>query len=332
MTEDILGNDMQKSIPRTRLSLSRVGVTGLKRVLRLKGPSGHESLFFAEMNLYAFLDASQSGVHMSRFIENIEDIASEIAMSPSPDFETLTDRMALSIAKTQGAARAEAGIRAQYPMTRHTPASGKAVENLYTFIGVSVSDGVSSRRATGVEVNGFTVCPCAREMVAERARSALLGAGYSDAQAAEILSIMPVASHNQRGLGTLLIGSESRISADKLVRIAEDSMSSGIYGLLKRPDELNVVWGGHMRPRFVEDVVREMINGVAEHMPGIEDGAFVLARQENFESIHVHNAYAERCGLLGDMRRELHGESVASSAPMSLDSWLDANLIGRNSG
>jgi MptA/FolE2 family GTP cyclohydrolase len=323
MAKDILGNDMQKSAPRTRLSLSRVGVTGLKRVLRLRDESGRETLFFAEMNLYAFLDASRSGVHMSRFIENIEDIASEIALSPSPDFETLTDRMALSIAKTQGAARAEARIKAQYPMTRHAPASGKAVENLYTFIGLSVSDGASTRRATGVEVNGFTVCPCAREMVTERARAALLDAGYSETQAGEILSLMPMASHNQRGLGTLLIGSENRVRADKLVDITENAMSSGIYALLKRPDELNVVWEGHMKPRFVEDVVREMISGVAERMTGLEDGAFVLARQENFESIHAHNAYAERCGLLGEIKRELRGERVASSAPMSLDSWLE---------
>ncbi|MDR1516152.1 MAG: GTP cyclohydrolase MptA [Synergistaceae bacterium] len=319
---DVLGNDIQKSAPKTRLSLSRVGVTGLKRILRLKDSSGRETLFFAEMNLYAFLDGSQSGVHMSRFIENIEDIASEIARSPSPDFETLTDMMAVSIAKTQGAVRAEARVRAQYPMTKRTPASAKTVENLYTFIGVSVSDGASTRRASGVEVNGFTVCPCAKEMVAERAKAALCDAGYSETQAGEILSLIPLASHNQRGEGTLLIGAQNRVRVEKLVDIVEDAMSSGIYGLMKRPDELNVVWNGHMKPRFVEDVVREMINGVALRIPDLGDDTFIMARQENFESIHVHNASAERCGLLGEMRRELRGELPASPTPMSLDSWL----------
>ncbi|MDR1944005.1 MAG: GTP cyclohydrolase, FolE2/MptA family, partial [Synergistaceae bacterium] len=75
MTEDMLGSDIQKSAPRARLSLSRVGVTGLRRVLRLRDECGRETLFFAEMELYAHLDAQRSGVHMSRFIENIEDAA-----------------------------------------------------------------------------------------------------------------------------------------------------------------------------------------------------------------------------------------------------------------
>jgi MptA/FolE2 family GTP cyclohydrolase len=263
---------------------------------------------------------------MSRFIENIEDAASAITLAPSPDFETLTDRMALAIARTQGAARAEARVRAQYPMTKLTPASNKQAENLCTFIGVSVSDGESTRRVAGVEVNGFTVCPCAREMVTERARGVLREAGYSERQSEEILSILPVASHNQRGLGTLLIGSKAPVRVERLVDIVEDSMSSGIYELLKRPDELDVVWEGHMKPRFVEDVVREMISGVAERFTELEDDAFILARQENFESIHVHNACAERCGLLGGMRRELRGEP-ASGVPMSLDIWLDPGTV-----
>ncbi|MDR0648766.1 MAG: GTP cyclohydrolase MptA [Synergistaceae bacterium] len=319
---DLLGNDIQNSAPQASLSLSRVGVTGLKRVLRLNDASGRETLFFAEMDLYAFLDASRSGVHMSRFIENIEDIASEIALMPSPDFETLTDRMALSVARTQGAARAEARLTAQYPMTKRTPVSGKTVENLCTFIGISVSDGVRARRAAGVRVNGFTACPCAREMISERARAVLEGAGYSEAQAREIISLVPLASHNQRGEGTLLIGTENRVRVEKLVDIVEDAMSSGIYSLLKRPDEMSVVWDGHMKPRFVEDAVRWMISGVALRIPELGDDAFVMARQENFESIHTHNATAERCGLLGEMRRELRGEITGPSRPMSLDSWL----------
>jgi GTP cyclohydrolase-4 len=330
MMNDKLGNDIQKSVPSTQISLSHVGVTGLKRILRLGDGSGRDMLFSAELELYAHLDAKQSGVHMSRFIENIEKAASEIAYLSSPDFETLTDRMALAIARTQGAARAEARVRAQYPMKKRTPESDMEVENLYTFIGISASDGESIKRAAGVEVNGLTVCPCAKEMVTERARGVLLEAGYSESQATEILTILPMPSHNQRGLGTLLVGSAEPVRVEKLVSIVEDSMSSGIYELLKRPDELKVVWDGHLKPRFVEDVVREMIRGVNESLSELEDEAFVLARQENFESIHVHNAYAERCGLLGDIRRELRGETSGIIAPASIETWLDAGLSRSN--
>jgi GTP cyclohydrolase-4 len=323
-TGNCLGNDVQSSVPATQVSLSRVGVTGLKRILRLKDASGRSTLFFAEMKLYAHLDGKRSGVHMSRFIESIENAALEIASEPFQNFEALTDRVAQEVARTQGAARAEVHIRAQYPMTKITPASRMKVENLCTFIGVSVSDGRKNRRASGVEVDGLTVCPCAREMVAEHSRGVLVNAGYSERQADEIVSMLPLASHNQRGTGTLMIGSGSLVMADKLVGIVEESMSSGMYELLKRPDELHVVKEGHARPRFAEDVVREMLRGVAERIPDLADDSFVLAKQENLESIHSHNAYAERCGFLGDIRMELRGDSNVSITPVSFESWLDS--------
>jgi GTP cyclohydrolase-4 len=320
---DGLGSDIQGGIPSTRLALSRVGVTGIKRVIRLKNASREDGLFFAAIDLYAHLDANQSGVHMSRFIENIDDALAQAAREPSPGIETLTDHMALAIAKTQTSARAEARIRAQCPMTRRAPVSGAETEDLYTFIGVSVSDGKRTRRAAGIELNGLTVCPCAREMVAERSRAKLLEAGYTDAQAREITSILPLASHNQRGLGTLIIGSDHTVKTDALIGIAERSMSSRIYELLKRPDELSVVWGGHMKPRFVEDVVREMLRDAIETLTYIPDDAFIMARQENFESIHAHNACAERSARFGEIRKELGGAAYSRSGGISLDAWLN---------
>ena len=327
LSERNLGNDIQESEPRTRVALSRVGVTGLRRVLRLRSPGKRGSaIFFAEMDLYAHLDASRSGVHMSRFIENIEDISSVMSAESSPDIETLAERMALAIARTQGTRRAEVRVRAQFPLTRRTPVSGGTVEDMYTFIGIAISDGTSTRRAAGVEVAGLTVCPCAREMASEHARSSLLSAGYTPSQIDEIISVTPIASHNQRGKGTIIVGAEIPLRAETLVEIAENAMSSGIYELMKRPDELHVVLRAHSRPRFVEDVVREMIGGVAERLPDLPDDAFVLARQENFESIHAHNATAERCGLLGGMRRELAADSGGSRDFSSLEAWLESLL------
>ena len=322
-----LGNDIQDSEPKTRIALSRVGITNLKRVLRLRSPHKRgNTIFFAEMSLYAHLDASRSGVHMSRFIENIEDISSIMAAESSPDIESLAERMALAIARTQGTRRAEVRIRAQFPLTRCTPVSGGIVEDMYTFIGIAISDGAQARRAVGVEAEGLTVCPCARAMASEHARDALVSAGYTPSQVDEIISIVPIASHNQRGRGTLIIGAQIPLRAETLVEISENAMSSGIFELMKRPDELHVVLRAHERPRFVEDVVREMIGGVAERLPDLPDDAFILARQENFESIHAHNASAERCGLLGDMRRELAGEHDAARGFSSLEAWLESLL------
>jgi GTP cyclohydrolase-4 len=100
-------------------------------------------------------------------------------------------------------------------------------------------------------------------------------------------------------------------------------MSSEIYELMKRSDEGAVVEKAHRRPRFVEDCVREMVRGVVDGFAELSDRHFVLARQENLETIHQHNVVAERFGLLGELRHELEsGEHLAHHT--SMREWLDA--------
>src|SRR6266511_4872898 len=142
-----------------------------------------------------------------------------------------------------------------------------------------------------------------------------------------IFEHVPVATHNQRGLGTLHIGCtedcDDEIEARTLLEIVEGSMSSEIYELMKRSDEAAVVEKAHRRPRFVEDCVREMIGGVIERLGELGDASFVSARQENLETIHQHDVVAERFGLLGEVRRELAtGRHVAHHT--SMREWLDA--------
>jgi MptA/FolE2 family GTP cyclohydrolase len=98
-------------------------------------------------------------------------------------------------------------------------------------------------------------------------------------------------------------------------------MSSEIYELLKRPDELAVVEKAHRNPRFVEDVVRQMLDGVCSEYGHLDDDTFVLARQENFEGIHEHNAFAERFGTLAEIRPEITGRAF-STQHTSQSEWL----------
>ena len=114
-----------------------------------------------------------------------------------------------------------------------------------------------------------------------------------------------MATHNQRGIGTLHVGcptgcAESVEAAD-LLEIVESSMSSEIYELMKRPDEQEVVEKAHRRPRFVEDCVREMVRMGVERFGHLGEGAFLSARQENLETIHKHNVVAERHGLMCEL-------------------------------
>ena len=155
----------------------------------------------------------------------------------------------------------------------------------------------------------MTACPCAQEMVAGLGRERLAEHGFDAEQIERAIEAVPIATHNQRGIGTLHIGcpegGPAWIDAPELLRIVESSMSSEIYELMKRPDELAVVAKAHAQPRFVEDCVREMIRHVVEGYPDLPGEAFVMARQENLETIHRHNVVAERYGTLADLRAEL---------------------------
>jgi MptA/FolE2 family GTP cyclohydrolase len=176
----------------------------------------------------------------------------------------------------------------------------------------------------GVEATGINACPCAQGLVRGAAADRLLEAGFDDGDVERILELVPLATHNQRGRGTLLVGTAERLNAERLVEIVEGSMSSPIYELLKRPDELFVVEHAHLQPRFVEDSVRVALKSVLDELPRLGDGDFVLARQVNFETIHAHEVVAERHGRVGELREELKSGGHGPAAHAVLRDWLRA--------
>ncbi len=315
-----LERDVQESKPAISVSLSRVGVTNLERIVQIS-EGDQDALLYATLDLFADLRPEQAGVHMSRFSDSLEELAEEIALAPSPDIESLAERLAKQVLQTQQAIRSHVHIRARYPMTKITPVTGRRIQELYTLIGIASSTQAGTRHLVGVEAQGMTVCPCAQEMVKEYSGNLLLEDGFSQEQVERILNTLPTASHNQRGKGTLLIGAAQHIRAENLVHIVEASMSSETYELLKRQDEFFVVNKAHRNPRFVEDVVREVLRNVVAVYSDLPDDVFVLAKQENMESIHRHNAFAERYGTLGEIRREIEsGEHTHRHTTM--EEWL----------
>jgi GTP cyclohydrolase-4 len=162
-------------------------------------------------------------------------------------------------------------------------------------------------------------------MVASQALERLLEIGFSPEDAERALEVIPLATHNQRGRGTLIVGTEATVYAEDLVHIVEGAMSSENYNLLKRPDELFVVAKAHRRPRFVEDAVREMLYSLIESYPDLPDDTFVQARQVNMETIHKHDVYAERVGTLAELRQEINGNAYVTPHT-TLDYWLRDRL------
>jgi GTP cyclohydrolase-4 len=264
---------------------------------------------------------------MSRFEEVVNDVIGEVVLGESGfKAEQLAQHMATLVRERQDALRAEVTIAARYPEHKPAPVSGIATQEIYTLFGSAVASEHGTRRLVGVAAQGMTACPCAQQLVAGRSAERLAADGFTDDEIGRIFEAVPVATHNQRGLGTLYIGCpegcDIELEAADLLQIVEDSMSSEIYELMKRSDEGAVVEKAHRRPRFVEDCVREMIGGVVERLSGLDDDSFVSARQENLETIHQHNVVAERFGLLGELRHELRsGEHLAHHT--SMREWLD---------
>jgi GTP cyclohydrolase IV len=319
--------DVQAQLPAVQLSLSRVGVTGVEKVIRIR-QDGAEQLFSARFECVVDLGPSQKGAHMSRFEEVVNEAIGEVVLGETTfRAESIAQRVAELVRDRQGALRAEVTIAARYPEHKPAPVSGVNTQEIYTLYGRALASERGTRRLVGVAANGMTACPCAQQLVSAAARTRLLDDGFSDSEIDRIFEAVPVATHNQRGLGTLYIGAtesgELEIDARTLLEIVENSMSSEIYELMKRVDEVAVVEKAHRRPRFVEDCVREMIHGVIAALPALPDDAFVSARQENLETIHQHNVAAERHGTLGELREELaSGEPTRRHT--TLRDWLDS--------
>jgi GTP cyclohydrolase I/GTP cyclohydrolase-4 len=315
-------DDLQASAPEVRLGLSRAGVRGVSKAIRLRWGDA-EKLISAEIDCSVDLDAAQKGVHMSRFPELFEEAIEDVVIGEALLVEELADHIAAHIVERQGAGRAEVRITARYPLERRTPVTRLATQEMVALIGIAAASQRGTRRAVGVEATGINACPCAQGLVRGRASERLLEAGFDDADVERILELVPLATHNQRGRGTLFVGTETHVNAEELVGIVERSMSSPIYELLKRPDELFVVEHAHLQPRFVEDSVRVALKATLERYVDLSDDDFLLSRQVNFETIHNHEVLAERFGTVGELRAEL-ADAEAAVPHTDLSSWLAA--------
>jgi GTP cyclohydrolase I/GTP cyclohydrolase-4 len=312
--------DLQASSPEIALALSKAGVSGVQKAVRIRRGEA-ETVMAAVIDCTVDLAADQKGVHMSRFPELFEEAIDVVVEREALLVEVLAEHIASQVVERQRALEAEVWIRAQWPIHRRTPVTGLATQEMVTLCGIATASETGTRRVVGVEAAGINACPCAQGLVRGQASERLLEAGFESGDIERILALVPLATHNQRGLASLYVGTEQDLDAEILVGIAEGSMSAPIYDLLKRPDELFVVEHAHLQPRFVEDSVRHSLRDALDSLPQLDDDDFLLAKQVNFETIHVHDVVAERYGTVGELRGEL-ATGNTSLQQTSLASWL----------
>ena len=143
---------------------------------------------------------------MSRFEEIVNEAVDAVVIGEALKAEGLAAHIAERVRERQRGLRAEVTIRARYPEYKQTPVSGLTTQELYTLIGTAVASERGMRRLVGVEAQGMTACPCAQELVAGASRERLVEQGFTDDEIERVFEAVPVATHNQRGIGSLYIG------------------------------------------------------------------------------------------------------------------------------
>src|SRR5213080_3150804 len=312
--------DLQASAPEVPLGLSRAGVRGVSKAIRLRWGDA-EKLIAADIDCAVDLGSAQKGVHMSRFGELFEEAIEEVVIGEAFLVEELAEHIAAHVVDRQRAGRAEVRITARYPLERRTPVTQLATQEMVALIGIAAASQRGTRRIVGVEATGINACPCAQGLVRGRASERLLEGGFDEDDVERILELVPLATHNQRGRGTLYVGTDAPVNAEQLVAVVESSMSSPVYELLKRPDELFVVEHAHLQPRFAEDSVRIALKSALDRYHTLDDGDFLLARQLNLETIHDHEVLGERFGTVGELRAELE-HAGPEPRHTELSEWL----------
>ncbi len=294
----IKSDDVQNQRAEQRFKLTRVGVTGVKKPIMVKRPWGKVTLD-ATIDVYVDLPSDQKGSHMSRNVEVTSEVVDRSVREPVRGLEQLTSEMCdILLERHEYASYSEVDISANYYLERKSPMGRSSLEN-YRIKGRTENHrGGPKRTYIGVTVLGMNACPCAMESVKNQYLK-------KDPSLERLFDLVPTITHNQRNRSTIMIqvpeGEE--VELNDLIDIVESSLSSPTHEILKRRDEAQVVIDSHENPKFVEDVVRDILSRILKRYSDFPDPTRIEVKSESEESIHKHNALAERITTFGELRK-----------------------------
>jgi len=248
--------DVQKHQASIAMPIDRVGVKGMRLPIVVRDRESGVQNTVAEVSLAVDLPAEFKGTHMSRFVEALEHWSGDLDYN---SFKTLLDDV---IVRLQARS---AHVRFVFPffLRKKSPQSGASGWMDYSCrVDGRMEDGKLTF-TLGADVPVMTVCPCSKAISDEGA-------------------------HSQRAEVRIRTRFNGFVWLEDLIEIGERAGSCELYSLLKRQDEKHVTEEAFANPTFVEDVVREAANGLAEH-PQVN---WYRVEVESFESIHNHSAFA----------------------------------------
>jgi GTP cyclohydrolase-4 len=305
--------DVQATEPEVAVGLSHVGVTGVEKLVKVAREAERPIALMADFEVYVDLPKGRKGIDMSRNMEVIDETLQDAVSEPVYRVEEMCGEAAERLLeKHDYTTTATVEMEAELIIQDETPASGMPTQGSVDILAAATAvEGEPTREEIGARVVGMTVCPCSQQMMGQRAREKLQELGVGDREVREFLNDVPQAGHSQRGHATLTIETAGDPDVDlmDIVSVARDSMSARIYNLAKRPDEDSMTYAAHANAKFVEDCVRSMARDAVSEFDHLDDTAIVKMKQSNDESIHQHNAHAERIAEFATLRDEVNGDA-----------------------
>jgi GTP cyclohydrolase IV len=298
-----------------RINLTRVGVKNVKKMVEVKREGKRPVIFISNFDIFVDLPGSLKGANLSRNFEVIDEVLQKAIEGDVKEIEQLCSMVALKLLdRHEYADRTEVQMKSEFMVNQETPVTSTGCQEVIKVYASAIAKRTFRdpivRKSIGAEVTGMTACPCAQNIMKERARYVMQSLNIDDETIEAFFNEVPMATHNQRGRGFLSIETDDdqHLKLERLIQILKESMSTPIFELLKRGDEGHVVLTAHKNPRFVEDCVREMARRVHAEFSDLPGDSLVTIAQDNEESIHQHDAFAERQATLAELSDEINGD------------------------
>jgi len=265
--------DVQNMPDNRNITIQKAGVKKVHLPLQVLEKDGGYQAVMGEISLSADLDKELKGTHMSRFME-ILNCWSKKNIS-SKEIQLILEETRGKLSTT----RAEIFVKFRYFIEKAAPRTGMKGVLDYPCEFRGILEGDEFHFILGVEVPVCTVCPCSKEL-----------ADYG--------------AHNQRAVVTVRIEymPDSFVWLEDLIAEVEKSGSFEIFPVVKREDEKYMTEKAYENPKFVEDVVRDIVGRLDKRT----DILWFEVECDSAESIHNHNAFA--------YQKEVKGGCFASKA------------------
>jgi GTP cyclohydrolase-4 len=288
-----------------RLRLRSVGISGIRKPLTVERREGTHTLA-VEFHVAVDLPSERKGSDLSRNAEILAEVVDETVTRPVESLESACSVIARELlVRHPYATEASVEASAEYFLRRGITEEKRSFED-YTLIADArasrqVDGSVTLARAVGAEAVGMTACPCAMETCRGQ-----LTAEFPLLARPE-LKDLPMITHNQRNRTRLVfeLPDATEVEADDLIAAIEAAQSSPTYAILKRGDEAQVVLAAHRNPKFVEDVLRDLLANLPSRFPAVPDATRVRASTVSEESIHKYNVEASHQVTFGELRRSV---------------------------